>query len=82
MTPLHWVIDTNVLVSAALEGSLKRLRTDHIDIYVYHIAPDRNEAEAVAEFLNTAKSQGKVRAVAASTRTPLTEDEITQIVTP
>ncbi len=54
-------------VPLALEGSLQRLRTDFIDVYVYHIAPDRNEAEAVAEFLNNAKSQGKVRAVGIST---------------
>lgn len=54
-------------IPQALDGSLRRLQTDRIDVYVYHIGPDRNEAEAVAAFLNTAKEQGKLRAVGIST---------------
>ena len=51
----------------SLEGSLRRLRTDYIDVYQYHIAPKPGEAEKVAELLQKAKSEGKVRAVGIST---------------
>jgi len=54
-------------VPISLEGSLKRLQTDYIDVYVYHIAPIPGEAEQVAEFLNSAKQKGTVRAVGIST---------------
>ncbi len=54
-------------VPVSLEGSLRRLRTDYIDIYVYHIAPKPGEAEKVAEILLKAKSEGKLRAVGIST---------------
>lgn len=54
-------------VPISLEGSLRRLQTDYIDIYVYHIAPDPNEAGAVAEFLAKEKQRGTVRAVGIST---------------
>ncbi|MGQ0645688.1 MAG: aldo/keto reductase [Elusimicrobiota bacterium] len=51
----------------SLEGSLRRLRTDFIDIYLYHVPPDPAEAEAAAEFLRRAKEKGQVRAVGIST---------------
>jgi len=54
-------------VPVSLEGSLKRLGTDYLDVYVYHIAPKPGEAEAVAEFLLNAKRKGQVRAVGIST---------------
>ena len=54
-------------VPVSLENSLKRLRTDYIDVYVYHTAPDRAQAEQVAAFLAKAKQEGKVRAVGIST---------------
>ncbi len=54
-------------VPVSLEHSLRRLRTDYIDVYVYHTAPIRGEAEQVAEFLQKAKREGKVRAVGIST---------------
>ena len=54
-------------VPTSLEGSLRRLRTDYIDVYVYHTGPKAGEAEKVAEFLLKAKQQGKVRAVGIST---------------
>ena len=54
-------------VPVSLEGSLRRLRTDYIDVYVYHTPPKRGEAEKVAEFLQKAKEEGKVRAVGIST---------------
>jgi aryl-alcohol dehydrogenase-like predicted oxidoreductase len=54
-------------VPVSLEGSLRRLKTDRIDVYVYHIAPKPGEAEAATEFLLKAKKEGKVRAVGIST---------------
>jgi aryl-alcohol dehydrogenase-like predicted oxidoreductase len=51
----------------SLEGSLRRLRTDYIDVYVYHTGPKPGEAEKVAELLQKAKQQGKVKAVGIST---------------
>ncbi len=54
-------------VPLSLEGSLRRLKTDYIDVYIYHIAPKHGEAEKVAEFLQKARRDGKVRAVGIST---------------
>ncbi|MGA3169527.1 MAG: aldo/keto reductase [Chthoniobacteraceae bacterium] len=54
-------------VPVSIEGSLRRLRTDYIDIYVYHISPKRGDAETVVGFLLKAKAQGKVRALGIST---------------
>ncbi len=54
-------------VPLSLEGSLRRLRTDSIDVYLYHTPPDPKEAEGVARVLETAKRSGKVRAVGSST---------------
>jgi len=51
----------------SLEGSLRRLRTDHIDVYLYHTPPDPGEAEAVAGLLADAKAAGKIRACGIST---------------
>jgi aryl-alcohol dehydrogenase-like predicted oxidoreductase len=54
-------------VPLSLEDSLRRLRTDYIDVYVYHTGPKEGEAEKVAEFLRKAKQQGKIRAAGIST---------------
>ena len=54
-------------VPVSLEGSLRRLRTDHIDLYVYHSAPKAEEVEEVAGILAEAKRKGQVRAVGIST---------------
>ncbi len=54
-------------VPVSIEGSLRRLRTDYIDLYVYHTAPKPEEAELVAGILQQAKKAGKVRAVGIST---------------
>ena len=51
----------------SLEGSLRRLQTDHIDIYLYHTTPVPGEAEKVARLLEQAKQQGKIRATGIST---------------
>ncbi len=55
-------------VPVSLEGSLRRLRTDYVDVYLYHVPPDRLEAEGVARELERAKREGKVRAVGISTK--------------
>lgn len=54
-------------VPISLEGTLKRLGTDYLDIYLYHIQPQRGEAETIAEILAEAKRKGMVRAVGIST---------------
>jgi len=54
-------------VPVSLEGSLKRLQTDYLDVYVCHISPVPGEAEQVAQFLSAAKQKGQVRAVGIST---------------
>ncbi len=54
-------------VPISLELSLNRLKTDRIDIYLYHAGPDPKESEGVAAFLEKAKKQGKLRAVGIST---------------
>ena len=48
---------------AALEGSLKRLRTDYVDVYFNHAVNDveRMRNEEWAEFTEKAKQQGKIR---------------------
>jgi len=54
-------------VPISLEGSLRRLQTDYLDVYVWHISPKPGEAEEVATFLAAAKQKGQVRAVGIST---------------
>lgn len=49
-------------VREQLEGSLKALRTDHVDLYQYHSVRDSEFFnEAVWEFLQEARRAGKVR---------------------
>ena len=57
-------------VPISLEGSLRRLRTDYIDLYIYHAAPKPGEAEEVAAILDDAKRKGMIRAVGISTADP------------
>jgi predicted aldo/keto reductase-like oxidoreductase len=54
---------TRAELMTALEGSLERLRTDHLDVYFTHAVNDvaRLENEEWAEFVSTAKAQGKIR---------------------
>jgi aryl-alcohol dehydrogenase-like predicted oxidoreductase len=54
-------------VPISLEGSLRRLQTDYLDVYCWHIGPKSGEAEEVAKFLTAAKAKGQVRAVGIST---------------
>ncbi len=54
-------------VPVSLEGSLRRLQTDYIDVYLYHVSPKPGEAEEVVRYLESAKRKGLVRAVGIST---------------
>ncbi len=47
----------------ALEGSLRRLRTDHVDVYFNHAVNDRARLENPAwpEFVARARREGKIR---------------------
>jgi len=53
-------------LSQALEGSLKRLRLDRIDIYQLHAPDNAVSFEASVEALATLREQGKIRHVALS----------------
>jgi len=53
-------------LAEALEGSLKRLRLDRIDIYQLHIPDNRVSFEASVEALAELREQGKIRHVALS----------------
>jgi len=50
-------------IMAALEGSLRRLRTDHVDVYFNHAVNDvrRMQNPEWPEFVARAKKQGKIR---------------------
>jgi aryl-alcohol dehydrogenase-like predicted oxidoreductase len=45
----------------ACEGSLRRLQTDHIDVYQLHAVPHEDTMPAVMETLAELKTQGKIR---------------------
>lgn len=53
-------------LTEALEGSLKRLRLDRIDVYQLHIPDNRVSFEASVEALAELREQGKIRHVALS----------------
>lgn len=51
----------------SLEGSLRRLKTDYLDVYLYHCAPQVKDIEVGREVLTRAKDQGKIRSYGIST---------------
>jgi predicted aldo/keto reductase-like oxidoreductase len=55
--------DTQAEMMTALEGSLRRLRTDHLDIYFNHAVNDvaRMRNPEWAAFTERAKAEGKIR---------------------
>jgi predicted aldo/keto reductase-like oxidoreductase len=57
------VRDTQADMMTALEGSLRRLQTDHLDIYFNHAVNDiaRLQNEEWRAFTERAKAQGKIR---------------------
>ncbi len=54
-------------IMPSLEGSLKRIDTDYIDIYLYHCEPEVEHITAGRAVLEEAKAQGKIRAYGIST---------------
>lgn len=53
-------------IAAAVEGSLRRLGTDYIDLYLAHRDDDTQDQGAVAEAFDTLVKAGKVRVIGAS----------------
>ncbi len=51
----------------SLEGSLRRLQTDHIDIFLYHCAPDVADLAEARSLLEKAREEGKIRFFGIST---------------
>ena len=54
-------------ILSSLEGSLSRLGTDFIDVYLYHCAPEVAWLDEGRAVLEQAKAQGKIRAYGIST---------------
>ncbi len=54
-------------IQASIEGSLKRLKTDHLDILLYHCPPHPEDFPEAAEILTRLKKEGKVRFCGIST---------------
>lgn len=50
-------------ITKCIDASLKRLRTDHVDLYQLHFPDPNTPIEATLEALNDLVKQGKVRAV-------------------
>lgn len=65
-------------VMAGIEQSLKRLRTDHLDVVQVHGSPSRKDLEEAGgiEAMVKAKEQGKVRHLGISARLPKLADFI------
>ena len=49
-------------ITAAIDESLRRLRTDHIDLYYQHRIDPKVEPETVAEIMSNLIKSGKIRA--------------------
>ncbi len=54
-------------IAPSLEGSLNRLKTDYVDIYLYHCPPEPDELERGKEVLEKLVRQGKCRFYGIST---------------
>jgi aryl-alcohol dehydrogenase-like predicted oxidoreductase len=54
-------------ITASLEGSLRRLRSDYVDIYLYHAPPGEESLAAGLDVLERLKKQGKLRFIGVST---------------
>jgi aryl-alcohol dehydrogenase-like predicted oxidoreductase len=54
-------------ITESLEGSLKRLRSDYVDIYLYHTPPDKESLAAGLDVLERLRKQGKLRFIGVST---------------
>lgn len=58
----HLILDSRPeTIRASLEGSLKRLKTDHIDLYYQHRIDPKVEPEVVADTMARLIKEGKIR---------------------
>ncbi len=57
-------------IREALEGSLRRLQTDYVDMHQLHSFPNENTTAAVMDEYDKLKQEGKVRHVAISATDP------------
>jgi aryl-alcohol dehydrogenase-like predicted oxidoreductase len=64
--PDHEARGSRRYIRAAVEGSLRRLRTDHIDLYQMHQPDPRTPIEETLEALDELVRQGKVRYIGSS----------------
>ena len=65
--PNQWNIDSSPThLQEALEGSLKRLKQDRIDLYQLHRIDPNVPAEKTFEFLQKAQQQGKIKHIGLS----------------
>jgi len=53
-------------IAKQLDNSLRRLKTDHIDLYQCHWPDDNTPIEETLEYLNKAKQLGKIRHIGVS----------------
>lgn len=65
--PDHWSVNSHPdHLKEALEGSLKRLRLDQIDLYQLHRIDPKVPAEQTFEFLKKVQDEGKVKHIGLS----------------
>ena len=65
--PDKWVKEgSRQHLSDALEGSLKRLKTDHIDLYQLHRIDDKVPEDETFGFLQKAQQEGKIKHIGLS----------------
>lgn len=62
--------DTETVIRRHLEESMKRLRTDYIDLYYQHRVEDDDKVEEVAEVMGKLVAEGKIRGWGQSQSTP------------
>lgn len=60
------------IIRPSLEGSLKRLNTDYVDIYLYHSPPGPQSIAEGKEILEKLKQEGEIRFYGISTNDPET----------
>ena len=64
--PAHEARGSRRYIKASIEGSLRRLRTDHIDLYQLHRPDDRTPIEETLAALDEIVREGKVRYIGSS----------------
>jgi aryl-alcohol dehydrogenase-like predicted oxidoreductase len=62
----HEAVGSRSYISRAVEGSLRRLQTDFIDLYQMHVPDPRTSIEETLSALDDLVAQGKVRYVGSS----------------